>query len=78
MATGKKFDLPPDSLICTAVGRLVPVKGYDVLISAVQKIASQIPQLFCLIVGEGECKEELSAQIRAGRSGKSSSPGWVL
>ena len=60
----QKFDLPSNSIICTAVGRLVPVKGYDVLINAVQKIASQVPQLFCLIVGEGESKEELSAQIR--------------
>lgn len=59
----QKFDLTQDAIICTAVGRLVPVKGYDVLISAVQKVSSQIPQLFCLIVGEGECKEELSAQI---------------
>ena len=60
----EKFDLPSNSVICTAVGRLVPVKGYDVLISAMQKVASQVPQLFCLIVGEGESKEELSAQIR--------------
>jgi len=60
----KKFDLPPDSVICTAVGRLVPVKGYDVLVSAMQRIASQVPQLFCLIVGEGESKEGLSGQIR--------------
>jgi len=60
----KKFDLPFDSVICTAVGRLVPVKGYDVLITAVQKIASQVPQLQCLIVGEGESKEELCQQIQ--------------
>jgi len=60
-----KFDLPPDSLICTAVGRLVPVKGYDVLVSAMQKIAAQIPQLICLIVGEGSSGEELSEQVRA-------------
>lgn len=60
----KKFGLPFDSVICTAVGRLVPVKGYDVLISAVQKIASQVPQLQCLIVGEGESKEELCRQIQ--------------
>jgi len=59
-----KFDLPSDSIICTAVGRLVPVKGYDILINAIQKIASQVPQLFCLIVGEGECKEELLEQIQ--------------
>lgn len=61
----QKFGLPPDSVICTAVGRLVPVKGYDVLINALQRIASQVTQLYCLIVGEGESKEELSAQIRA-------------
>jgi glycosyltransferase involved in cell wall biosynthesis len=59
----QKFGLPPASVICTAVGRLVPVKGYDVLVSAMQRIASQVPQLFCLIVGEGESREELSNQI---------------
>jgi glycosyltransferase involved in cell wall biosynthesis len=59
-----KLQLPQDSVVCTAVGRLVTVKGYDVLISAMGQIASQVPRLYCLIVGEGECKEELSAQIR--------------
>jgi len=60
----EKFALPPDSIICTAVGRLVPVKGYDVLIAAVQNIASRVPQLRCLIVGTGECEDELYEQIR--------------
>jgi len=60
----KKFALSPDSIICTAVGRLVPVKGYDVLIAAVQKIASRVPQLQCLIVGEGEREDELCRQIQ--------------
>lgn len=60
----KKFDLPPQSLICTAVGRLVPVKGYDILIEAVQRIAAQVPEFTCLIVGEGECKEALIHQIQ--------------
>ena len=60
----RNFDLPPEAVVCTAVGRLVPVKGYDVLVKAMQQIASQVPQLFCLIVGEGECREELSAQIQ--------------
>jgi glycosyltransferase involved in cell wall biosynthesis len=60
----KQFDLPPQSIVCTAIGRLVPQKGFDILIEAFQKIASQIPELFCLIVGEGKSKEELSRQIR--------------
>jgi len=62
----EKFDLPPEAVVCTAVGRLVPVKGYDVLVKAMQQISSQVPQLFCLIVGAGECREELAAQIRDG------------
>ncbi|NOZ72339.1 MAG: glycosyltransferase family 4 protein [Chloroflexi bacterium] len=58
------FDLPAQSIVCTAVGRLVPVKGYDVLIRAVQRIAAQVPQLACLIIGRGECEEALTRQIR--------------
>jgi len=66
----QKFDLPPQTLVCTAVGRLVPVKGYDVLIEAVQRITTQIPEFICLIVGEGECKEALIHQIqKAGLEG---------
>ena len=57
------YNLPPQSLICTAVGRLVPVKGYDILIEAMKQISSQVPQLVCLIVGEGECKDDLARQI---------------
>jgi glycosyltransferase involved in cell wall biosynthesis len=60
----KKFDLPPQAVICTAVGRLVPVKGYDILVEAVQRISDQIPEFICLIVGEGECKETLLRQIQ--------------
>jgi glycosyltransferase involved in cell wall biosynthesis len=60
----KKFNLPSESLICVAVGRLVPVKGYDVLIDAMKQITTQVPQLICLIVGEGECKDVLTQQIQ--------------
>jgi glycosyltransferase involved in cell wall biosynthesis len=63
-ALKKQFDLPPQSIVCTGVGRLVPQKGFDILIEAFQKIASQVPELHCLIVGEGEDKEKLAAHIR--------------
>lgn len=66
-ALRKKFDLPSDAIICTALGRLVPVKGYDVFVNAVQKIANQVPQLYCLIIGQGESEEELSQQIHAAK-----------
>jgi glycosyltransferase involved in cell wall biosynthesis len=61
----KQFGLPPQAIVCTGVGRLVPQKGFDILIEAFQKIASQVPELFCLIIGEGDDKDELTRQIQA-------------
>ena len=61
----KEFDLPPQSSVCTGIGRLVPQKGFDILIEAFAKIASQAPDLYCLIIGEGDDKEKLKEQIRA-------------
>jgi glycosyltransferase involved in cell wall biosynthesis len=64
-ALKKEFDLPPQAIVCTGIGRLVPQKGFDILIETVSQIASQVPDLYCLIIGEGEDKEKLSGQIRA-------------
>jgi L-malate glycosyltransferase len=61
----KEFDLPPQVIICTGIGRLVPQKGFDILIEAFAKIASQVPDLYCLIIGEGDDKAKLLEQIRA-------------
>ena len=60
----KQFDLPAESIVCIGIGRLVPQKGFDILIEAFTKIASKVPQLYCLIIGTGEDKEKLSEQIR--------------
>jgi glycosyltransferase involved in cell wall biosynthesis len=60
----KQFELPPQAIVCTGIGRLVPQKGFDILIESFAKIASQVPDLYCLIIGEGEDKEKLSGQIR--------------
>jgi glycosyltransferase involved in cell wall biosynthesis len=61
----KQFDLAPGSIVCVGIGRLVPQKGFDILIEAFAKIASQVPDLHCLILGAGEDQEKLAAQIRA-------------
>jgi glycosyltransferase involved in cell wall biosynthesis len=61
----EQFGLPQSALVATCVGRLVPQKGFDILTEALQKIASQVPQLFCLIIGEGDDKDKISAQIRS-------------
>jgi glycosyltransferase involved in cell wall biosynthesis len=61
----QQFNLPPQAIVFTGVGRLVPQKGFDILIEAFQKIASQILDVYCLIIGEGDDKDELSGQIQA-------------
>lgn len=72
-----QLNLPSDALICLAVGRLVHIKGYDVLIEAMTEAAAEIPNLVAVIVGEGEIREELTRQIEAtGLNGRIILPGY--
>lgn len=59
-----KLGISPDNLLCTGVGRLVQIKGYDILIEAVKQACKEIPRLICVIIGEGEEQEKLAAQIQ--------------
>ena len=73
-----QFNLPSDALICLAVGRLVHIKGYDVLIEAMKEAAREIPNLVCVIIGEGETREDLTRQIaEAGLQGRVTLPGYL-
>jgi glycosyltransferase involved in cell wall biosynthesis len=72
-----KFNLPPDAILCLAVGRLVPIKGYDVLVNAMKEATREIPKLICVIIGEGEAREDLSRQIQdAGLEGRAILAGY--
>lgn len=46
-----------------AVGRLHPVKGFDLLIRAFHSIAHRFPDWDLVILGEGDSREALQAQI---------------
>jgi glycosyltransferase involved in cell wall biosynthesis len=73
-----QFNLSSDALICLAVGRLVHIKGYDVLIEAIKEAAAEIPNLVGIIIGEGETREELTRQIEeAGLHGRVLLPGYL-
>jgi len=60
----EKFDMPSDAIICGAVGRLVPVKGYDLFIKAFQIVAEENPRVYGLIIGDGELYSTLLDLIK--------------
>jgi len=64
-------DKSPTPLV-VAVGRLVPVKRFDLLIDALVELKATHPALEAVIVGEGYEREHLESQIRANRA-----EGWV-
>ena len=59
-----QFAIPGSSTIFTAVGRLVPVKGYGALIRSFREVAFRYPDSYCLIVGDGELRKELNEIIQ--------------
>jgi glycosyltransferase involved in cell wall biosynthesis len=70
-------DKSPTPLV-VAVGRLVPVKRFDLLIESVVELRRRHPGLECVIVGEGYRREELEAQIhQAGAERYISLPGRI-
>ena len=65
----------PDPLV-VAVGRLVPVKRFDMLIDALVTLKPRHPALRAVIAGEGYARIDLEAQIRAApRKTGSACPG---
>lgn len=61
-----RYSIPPNAIVCTSVGRLVPVKGFDVLIkAALHLVVNEQTNVYFLIVGDGESKEELTNQIKS-------------
>jgi hypothetical protein len=71
---GEKSPTP----LVVAVGRLVPVKRFDLLIEALVAVKPRHPELEAVIAGEGYCREALEAQIReAGAADWISLPGRI-
>jgi len=51
--------------LVAAVGRLVPVKRFDLLIDALADLKARVPDVRAVIAGEGYAREALQAQVRA-------------
>lgn len=65
-ATAVLGAIPDDALVILAVGRLVPYKGFDVLVDAARELPANCR---VVIVGGGECRADLEMRIRARQVG---------
>jgi glycosyltransferase involved in cell wall biosynthesis len=77
---GERFKLKEvrDSKLILAMGRLDPVKGFDLLLLAFQRVAQCNPGWSLTILGEGPSRQLLERMIDAlGLRGRVSLPGWV-
>lgn len=65
--TAKRASLgvPQDAFVIGNVGRLVPAKGQQYLLSAFAKVRQTVPNAHLVIVGWGELLDELRAQASA-------------
>ena len=54
--------------LVVAVGRLVPVKRFELLVEALVEVKEHHPELEAVIVGEGYCRDDLEAQVHAARA----------
>jgi glycosyltransferase involved in cell wall biosynthesis len=63
-ALRRSLGLSPQDLVCTTVGRLVPVKGHEDLIHAFGEAIASHPELCLVLVGEGELRGDLEDLAR--------------
>lgn len=62
----RELALPSDRRLVLAVGNLLPVKGFDVLIEACARAKARGGELHVAIVGEGPERPRLERSVRAG------------
>lgn len=61
----KSFRLPDNAPIIGSIGRLTEQKGYCYLLDSMPYILTKNPAVYCLIIGDGELREELQEQAKA-------------
>ena len=63
----RRLDLPDDAKVVVGVSRLVPRKGFDVLLEASARLADRVPGLVVALAGAGRDRARLEREAR--RSG---------
>jgi len=59
-----RLGLPDDAFVVAGLGRLVPVKGFDVLVAALRPLADAVPSARLVLIGDGPQRREPHAAAR--------------
>ena len=59
----EELGIPNNAPVVGSVGRLVPQKGYSVLIDSAQQVLKHFPNVYFVLVGEGRAEQSLRAQV---------------
>jgi glycosyltransferase involved in cell wall biosynthesis len=77
--------LPPDAFVVAALGRLVPVKGFDLLVEAMPALLAAVPGAHAVVIGDGpeeaplaSLAERLGVAARVRWHGASADPVAIL
>jgi len=72
------LNIPENAFVVGMVGRMAEQKAPDVFVEMAQNVLKRIPEAFFLIVGDGELRSQIEAQIElAGLQERFQITGWV-
>jgi glycosyltransferase involved in cell wall biosynthesis len=60
-----RLGLPAGAFVVVGLGRLVPIKGFDVLVESMAAVLAEVPEAHLLLVGGGPLRGALAAQAGA-------------
>lgn len=60
-----QFNIPSNAPLVGIVGRIVPIKNHALFLNAAQRVREDIPNAHFVIVGDGELRANVEAQVSA-------------
>ncbi|MBN1203279.1 MAG: glycosyltransferase [Anaerolineae bacterium] len=60
-----RFNIPSDAPLVGIVGRIVPVKNHELFLAMAERVRRAVPNAHFVIVGDGERRAEIEAQVDA-------------
>jgi len=72
-----ELGIPEDAVVVGSAGRMVPVKGYDLLLRAANRVMSDNPDVWLVLAGDGPLLDELKqTAVRYENGAKMILPGF--